>query len=198
MSLIKTGKLTQRELKKLIQDVEQYRDKATAAGIYDSKDGVGTNTSVRNCLTYFPNAVEYPNTYNILQSTIIQQCSDLEFDFTDISEIQYVCYNEGDFFNWHGDVLNVKTNPVVRVFTFTINISDPNQYDGGELLLKHNNEIYQLPKEAGSFVIFPSFLKHQASIVTRGKREAIVVWTRMDRECLKRAEDLYNNELSNA
>lgn len=193
MNFVKFGKLTNRELKSVLKEVASFRDNAGTAGLYSEKTNEKIDLSFRNSLIVFPKLDVAPHTYNILQSVIIEQCLDLDYDFTKISEIQYARYEEGGLFKWHSDVISKPTDLELRGFTFTMNLSNPKDYEGGELLLKHNGKEYQLDKEPGSYVIFPSFLLHQASIVTKGVRESMVVWTHVPLWDQQRLEKEYRN-----
>ena len=55
-----------------------------------------------------------------------------------------------------------------RRMSIIIGISDPSEYEGGELIFKNNNLKYKLGK--GSAVIFDAKLVHEVLPVTKGKR----------------------------
>lgn len=72
----------------------------------------------------------------------------------------------------------------IRKISVTINISPPDTYDGG--LLKFDfgphstGERYHLCEEIkprGSIIVFPSFMHHQVTPVTRGTRYSLVLWS---------------------
>lgn len=78
---------------------------------------------------------------------------------------------------------NSKMVNKVRKISVTINISPPESYDGG--LLKFDfgphstGERYHLCEEIkprGSIIVFPSFVYHQVTPVTRGTRYSLVLW----------------------
>ena len=70
----------------------------------------------------------------------------------------------------------------IRKISATINLNMPEDYDGGNLKFDmgdHTTEKYLEVTEIrpqGSIVIFPSFLKHQVTPVTRGTRYSLVAW----------------------
>lgn len=175
---VKQGKILDRELAKIIKEKNQYEHLATVASLYNN--GTSTvNKQSRDGLTYFLNTVDSPNTYNILQSLFIEIFNDLDFPFNNIGSIQYAKYNKNGKFTWHKDDIrkpDMQPDDEIRAFTFSLNISNIDSYSGGELLVKHNKEIIQLDKTPGSYIIFPSWLEHQASEVLEGTREAIVLW----------------------
>jgi len=180
---IATGKLTDREIKKLKDDMNIYKEDRTDALIGNNNGD--KNISIRNSTVFFPKAIKFPKTFNILQSTIIEKyygkCTYI--DLTDFAEIQYARYDKGCFFKKHRDTI-YKDKAKQRVLTFSINMSNENDYTGGELIVfdDNSNEIAKLSKEIGSYIIFPSILLHEATEVTSGLREAIVTWIHTDHE----------------
>lgn len=177
MDLVKSGRLSTYELNKIKKEWVKYRKKAGPAGIYNSKDGGYYNSDFRSGRIYFSKYSETPYTFQILQSLIIEEYAGVKFDFTNISSIQYASYNKGDKFKWHRDPIETNVSIPQRSFTMSLNITDGNEYEGGELLIKHDGKVLTLGREAGSYIIFPAFLRHQACEVLSGTREAIVVWT---------------------
>jgi len=71
----------------------------------------------------------------------------------------------------------------VRKISMTLNISPENSYEGGNLkfdLGPHEKERYvtcDFVRPQGSLIIFPSFLYHQVTPVTKGTRYSIVMWS---------------------
>ena len=64
----------------------------------------------------------------------------------------------------------------------TINLTDASTYDGGDLMFDFGeNEGGKVTaseaREQGSIIVFPSFLHHCVSPVTRGTRYSLVNWT---------------------
>jgi PKHD-type hydroxylase len=70
-----------------------------------------------------------------------------------------------------GREVKVRTDQSVTLF-----LSDPGDYDGGELLIQHGSgeEAVKLP--AGSAVVYPSGALHRVAPVTRGERLAAITW----------------------
>lgn len=91
------------------------------------------------------------------------------------------CYTGGGSFDFHIDnaIRQVK-NSVERVRTdlsATIFFSDPDEYDGGELVIQdtYGNQRVKLP--AGDMVLYPGTSLHKVEAVTRGARFASFFWT---------------------
>jgi PKHD-type hydroxylase len=89
--------------------------------------------------------------------------------------IQYTEYHEGGgHYDFHIDV--GQGVAATRKLSITVQLSDPSEYDGGDfgILRGRNEEI--LPKGKGTVLVFPSFLLHRVSPVTRGTRRSLVMW----------------------
>lgn len=89
-------------------------------------------------------------------------------------ELQLTRYSEGDFFDWHLDFGAGEIS--ARKLSMTIQLSDPNDYEGGDLQFMVNKEIVTAPREKGTIVIFPSFIMHRVTPITKGTRQSIVGW----------------------
>lgn len=66
-------------------------------------------------------------------------------------------------------------NGQIRKLSVSIQLSNPNSYEGGELII-HNGQETILPKEQGNLVMFPSFSLHEVKPVTKGERYSLVAW----------------------
>jgi PKHD-type hydroxylase len=62
--------------------------------------------------------------------------------------------------------------------SFTLFLSDPGQYDGGELIIESTAGEDAIKLEAGSLFAYPSTTLHRVAPVTRGERLALVGWVR--------------------
>jgi|APGre2960657404_1045060.scaffolds.fasta_scaffold111720_1 PKHD-type hydroxylase len=95
-----------------------------------------------------------------------------------IETLQYTIYNAADseFYGPHKDTFPDVTNRLIRKLTFSIQLSDPSEYEGGELvtdaILSPNVE----SKAAGDVIFFLSDLVHEAKPVTKGVRHVLVGW----------------------
>lgn len=73
----------------------------------------------------------------------------------------------------------------IRKISMTINLCEPEEYDGGELKFdfglhrsqKDRFHICEEIRERGSIIVFPSFLRHCVTPVTKGTRYSLVMWT---------------------
>lgn len=98
------------------------------------------------------------------------------FDLRGFSErFQYTVYHacEGGHYDWHVD-----QGPLVvrRKLSLTLQLSDPAQYEGGELQLYAGNLIETAPKDRGMLIAFPSYVLHRVAPLVSGTRKSVVVW----------------------
>lgn len=94
------------------------------------------------------------------------------------------------FLNQYGEKVpedhNATTNSSmigkIRKLSVTISLNDPSEYDGGNLqfdLGPHRPDRYHTCTEIrprGSVIVFPSYVHHQVTPVTRGTRYSLVCW----------------------
>ena len=65
----------------------------------------------------------------------------------------------------------------VRKLSFSLQLSDPDQYTGGELeFIDNSGKTMFAPKQRGTMVVFDSRLKHRVRRVKSGLRKSIVGW----------------------
>lgn len=95
------------------------------------------------------------------------------FDLSGYNLIQIARYSEGNYYDWHLDIGSKVAS--TRKLSITVQLSDPEDYDGGEL------ELFSFTRKKptrniGSIIVFPSFLTHRVAPVTRGMRWSLVAW----------------------
>tara|TARA_R100000908_G_C3722989_1_gene125075 strand:+ start:289 stop:906 length:618 start_codon:yes stop_codon:yes gene_type:complete len=67
-------------------------------------------------------------------------------------------------------------NIKIRKLSVSIQLSDPSEYEGGELLLHHYEKPDIASKKQGTLCIFPSWTLHEVKPVTKGERSSLVTW----------------------
>jgi PKHD-type hydroxylase len=100
-----------------------------------------------------------------------------EFDLYGFGEpIQYTMYEAShNHYDWHMD-RGLMGGSAPRKLSLVLQLSDPHEYDGGDLELFISNQPTVLAKEKGKVYAFPSYIMHRVTPVTRGLRETVVVW----------------------
>ena len=116
----------------------------------------------------------------------------------DTNEIQYTEYQKGEYYDWHiddditrcmvndnvltsadnhGENIAILAGEYIRKLSFSIQLSDPEDYEGGELEFNVNNEErFFAPNKKGTVIIFDSRIQHRVREVKSGVRKSLVGW----------------------
>jgi PKHD-type hydroxylase len=90
------------------------------------------------------------------------------------------CYQGGQSFGVHIDnaIRQVPGTPVkVRTdISMTLFLSEPEEYDGGELMIEDTYGSHSVKLPAGDMVLYPASSLHRVTPVTRGRRLASFFW----------------------
>ena len=90
------------------------------------------------------------------------------------------CYRAGAQFGLHVDtaVRDVRSKGLrVRTdLSGTLFLSEPGEYDGGELVMEDTYGAHAAKLPAGDLVLYPSTSLHRVNAVTRGARLACIFW----------------------
>jgi PKHD-type hydroxylase len=101
------------------------------------------------------------------------------YDLSYLPSLQFTTYDETvqGHYDWHVDVFWQTELYYQRKLSMVIQLSDPGDYEGGELQLDEwDRPDPALLKQKGSVIIFPSFVKHRVLPVTKGTRHSLVAW----------------------
>jgi PKHD-type hydroxylase len=89
-------------------------------------------------------------------------------------------YRGGQSFGNHVDnAIRQTTNGSLRIRTdlsCTLFLAEPEEYDGGELLVEDTYGVHSIKLPAGHMVLYPSSSLHNVTPVTRGARVASFFW----------------------
>lgn len=83
-------------------------------------------------------------------------------------------YGTGQFYDWHLDLGNEGHS--IRKLSFIVQLSEDKTYDGGSVEMLYERDPKAAPREQGTMIVFPSYLLHRVSEVTRGTRLSLVGW----------------------
>jgi PKHD-type hydroxylase len=91
------------------------------------------------------------------------------------------CYRTGDAFGYHIDnAVRAVRDSGERIRTdlsSTLFFSDPEDYDGGELVIQDTYGTREIKLPAGDLVLYPATSLHRVQPITRGRRLASFFWT---------------------
>ncbi|MFP4274325.1 MAG: 2OG-Fe(II) oxygenase, partial [Paracoccaceae bacterium] len=96
------------------------------------------------------------------------------FDLTDFAESPQVAIYDGrraGHFDWHADIGD---GPLARrrKLTLVVQLSDPADYAGGRLEIMPGTQVRAADRAQGSATLFPAFLLHRVTPVTKGLRRS--------------------------
>ena len=139
-------------------------------GNYDTKMRVTT-------ISWIP-FKEMPDMYRIIDRTMKQvNGNHFGYEGMTITEVaQFTEYPKGGFYDWHMDAdVNCQYEPPVRKISMTILLSNPSEFEGGDLeFMTEGNKPPQLLQ--GQAIFFCSMLRHRVSKVKKGMRRSLVQW----------------------
>ena len=98
------------------------------------------------------------------------------FDLTGFGEgIQLANYGDDKqgTYIWHQDF---GKEGISRKLSVVMQLSEPNQYEGGELQLLTSNNPITIQKKRGLITVFPAWSLHQVTPVVKGNRQSLVAW----------------------
>lgn len=99
------------------------------------------------------------------------------FDLTGFGEpLQLTNYSDSEqgMYGWHQDY-GGNTGPS-RKMSLVLQLTDPSEYDGGNLQIMTTKNAINVPKQRGLIALFPSYIVHQVTPVIRGSRQSLVSW----------------------
>lgn len=100
------------------------------------------------------------------------------FDLITANELiqytEYLAEDEGHY-TWHQDIGHGDAS--LRKVSLTVQLSDPEEYEGGDLEMWQGGHAMQTAERgAGVVFIFPSYMMHRVTPVTKGTRRSFVLW----------------------
>lgn len=98
-----------------------------------------------------------------------------KFDLFGLAEgMQFTKYEApGGKYGAHIDRI---TGGVTRKLSFTLQLSTPDDYTGGDLQLHLGDEPINMNRAQGHVAVFPSYILHEVTPVTEGTRYSLVSW----------------------
>lgn len=102
-----------------------------------------------------------------------------EFDLHSMENFQFTEYDDqyNGMYQRHIDKFPNATSPNShRKLSFSVQLSDPATYEGGDLLMHTGDKPMVANRAQGSINFFPSYVLHEVTPVTKGKRYSLVGW----------------------
>ena len=99
----------------------------------------------------------------------------LKFDLFGLNEgFQFTNYEAPS--GKYGKHIDRAVGTSVRKLSISIQLTDPEEYEGGELYLYDDDKGTLMDKAQGTLILFPSYVLHEVMPVTKGERNSLVTW----------------------
>ena len=101
---------------------------------------------------------------------------------TESEKVQFSIYGLQSRYGWHRDTdIKLDDGVPIRKVSVSVQLSHPDDYEGGDFEIKNffGHQLDNNKKELrnrGTIIVFPSFLEHQVTPVTKGTRYSLVQW----------------------
>ena len=148
-------------------------------GEVGSGENKSKNTDIRNSNIAFLRSSDNANKWifeKITRAVTGINYQFWNFDLTRIESLQYSEYKIGQFYKDHIDMMYQSPNRAVRKLSFTVQLTDPKKYKGGDVVIKSGSGDLPMHKNKGTILFFPSYMLHEVTPVTKGTRHALVGW----------------------
>ena len=107
------------------------------------------------------------------------------FDWVGSEKCQFTIYKENQFYDWHQDSHSKPLDGHIRKLSVTVSLEDGDKYEGGNLEFDLRNRedsksvilSAEQARKKGSIIVFPSFVWHRVTPVTKGTRYSLVIWS---------------------
>lgn len=135
----------------------------------------GLNEKIKHCKSADLNHSSYKEIYKYF-SEILPTKHDMSsvYSFKDITIPYPVRYSDGMFYEYHIDELEM--NKVRSDYSMTLFLTEPEEYEGGELVLKKGDLITPVKLRAGQAILYDTGIVHKINTVTKGNRDVILFW----------------------
>lgn len=145
-------------------------------GVRDDSD----SSTRRSQILFLNEPMKEPTIYSQIMSVFYNVNEQMfNFDLSTIETIQYTEYDSSynGFYDFHVDThAELQPNQMQRKLSLSIQLSDPSEYQGGELVFQGVDYDPEEIKQKACAIIFPSYLLHSVTPVTKGKRKSLVSW----------------------
>lgn len=164
---------TEQELNWLQQKAKTAEQSASVGG------GLGATVDLnirRSQVSWLDNNTNTSWLFEKLGHVVSQLNTDyFRFELTGFGEnLQLTNYDQSEngMYGWHQDY----GGKVSRKLSLSVQLTDPSEYEGGNLQVMTTGTPVNLRKQRGLIVAFPSYVLHQVTPVTQGSRQSLVAW----------------------
>ena len=166
------GGLTSEEVDKIVEDAKEYP--FVKALVVDEEN---TDKFRKSNIKWLPFESKWDWVIDKIMSQVVEANDTIwKFDLNSvIDNIQYTEYEgNGGHYDWHLDIGPGSISH--RKISIVVQLSDPEEYVGGDLEIMTGSDHTKIPRGKGNVVIFPSFLLHRVVPLVSGNRKSLVLW----------------------
>lgn len=162
------------ELNWLQQQAKNAMSNAQVGG--STGEGVVNSNIRRSQVSWLNNTPDTTWLYERLAHVVSKMNADyFQFNLSGFGEpFQLTNYDQSEngMYGWHQDY----GSGISRKLSLVIQLSDPSEYDGGNLQVMTSAQPVNIKKQRGLIALFPSYIVHQVTPVVGGSRQSLVAW----------------------
>lgn len=160
------------------QELNWLQDKAKRAEDAGQLGGGAVNNNIRRSqVAWLGNTPDSKWVFDKLAHVVNELNADnFRFNLTGFGEqLQLTNYDQSinGMYGWH---LDYGAKGISRKLSMAMQLTDPSEYEGGNLQIQVSGEPVNVRKQRGLIAVFPSYVLHQVTPVTRGSRQSLVTW----------------------
>lgn len=168
-SIVAKQLLTPTECENLIR--QGLKKDLASSEVFDSK-GKSQNNEIRSCRV--TEVTSEPMRDYLFSQISTLNSHNLKLEISGMEPLQLLRYQVDDFYTWHTDWS--PNNNKKRKLSFSVQLSDPSTYEGGDLELFRGPETDLADRTQGVLTLFPSWTLHRVNRLSSGERWALVGW----------------------
>jgi len=178
------------------EDISVIQDLMSTANFHEGNASAGSEASrVKNNHEMFISEAETQRLNNLLMGKLIKNPSYIATAFAaKIAAPYYAKYTEGMNYGNHVDdpVMGPANQRYRSDISITLFLNEPENYEGGELIIGTTFGEQKIKLKAGDAVLYPSSSTHRVAEVTKGERLVAVTWLQSTVRDPAKREILYN------
>lgn len=160
--------------------VEENREEVKSAEVVTDAENEPTKKSIRDSAIAWVQHNELTADFydNVTRVALNVNNQKYNYNLQYLEILQYGEYSVDGHYDWHADDVLRSDNNDARKLSFSLLISDDDEYEGGELEFYGPQGVYSFKPKRNQAIFFPSFNLHRVAPVTSGLRKSVVGWIR--------------------
>ena len=161
----------------LAQDVPSQMARTFRTGEDEEEDGENYGDR-KTQIRWLANEGEFQGLHATLWNYGLEANRYFNTTITDLPPVQYTEYKDvGYHYGQHHDIDWNRQDGKHRKISITVQLSNPDDYDGGDFTFAHHqNPDPAACRAQGTILAFLSYQDHSVSPITRGSRNSMVAW----------------------